>query len=120
MTSAADRRSFPRLPLKLLVQIRLHDMEEFMREHAANISAGGMFIRSRDAHPEGSMVYVQFTLEDGLHLIEGLAKVVHVNPPSHPVPGMGLEFVNLDPESLALIDKIVRERLHELGETGLE
>ncbi|MBI5511258.1 MAG: TIGR02266 family protein [Deltaproteobacteria bacterium] len=110
MDSPADRRVYPRLPLKLVVQFRLHDLQEFMREFAVNVSAGGMFIRSTDPYPKGAFVYLQFRLADGAKLIEGLAKVVHVNPPAHAVPGMGLEFVNLDAASQELIDRIVRER----------
>lgn len=113
--ASADRRTHTRLPLNLLVQFRLHDMDEFMREHAVNVSVGGMFVRSRTPHPEGAMVYVQFRLEDGAKIIEGLAKVVHVNPPDHAVPGMGLEFVNLDAESQALIERIVSGRSSDSG-----
>jgi uncharacterized protein (TIGR02266 family) len=110
-----ERRVHPRLPLKMLVQFRLHDMDEFMREHAVNISAGGMFVRTVESYPTGSMVYLQFQLADGEKLIEGLGQVVHVNPPDHPVPGIGIEFVNLDEDSLRLIDQIIEERLAELG-----
>jgi molecular chaperone DnaK len=120
MTASDDRRIYPRLPLKMLVQFRLHDMDEFMREHAVNLSVGGMFVRSRTPQPEGAMIYVQFRLEDGAKLIEGLAKVVHVNPPEHAVPGMGLEFVNLDPASQELIDRIVRTRTGEGVDSGLD
>ena len=111
MTNETERRVHPRLPLKLVVQFRMHDMNEFMREHAVNLSAGGMFIRCRNPHPEGSLVYVQFRLSDGAKLIEGLARVVRVNAPDSAVPGMGVEFVNLDPESLDLIERIVGERV---------
>lgn len=102
------------MPLKMLVQFRLGDLDEFMRDHAVNISAGGMFIRTAQPQPEGSMVYLQFQLADGAKLIEGLGKVVHVNPPDHPVPGMGIEFVNLDSGSRRLIDRIIKERAAEL------
>jgi molecular chaperone DnaK len=115
MTEPADRRIHARLPLTMLVQFRLHDMNEFMREHAVNLSVGGMFVRSRTPHPQGAMVYVQFRLEDGAKIIEGLAKVVHVNPPDHAVPGMGLEFVNLDAASVELIDRIVGNRVADSG-----
>jgi c-di-GMP-binding flagellar brake protein YcgR len=74
-----------------------------------------MFVRSRTPHPQGSMVYVQFRLEDGVKIIEGLAKVVHVNPPDSAVPGMGLEFVNLDTASQELIDRIVKSRVADSG-----
>jgi uncharacterized protein (TIGR02266 family) len=114
-TRRQERRVHPRVPLKMLVQFRLHDMDEFMREHAVNISAGGMFVRTAEPHTVGSMVYLQFQLIDGEKLIEGLGKVVHVNPPEHVVPGMGIEFVNLDQGSRELIDRIIKERLAELG-----
>lgn len=108
---SSDRRVHPRIPLKLLVQFRLQDMDEFMRDYAVNLSVGGMFIRTPEPHPQDSMVYLQFTLMAGDKLIEGLGKVVHVNPPSHTVPGMGIEFVNLDDESREFIDSIIQERI---------
>ena len=115
-----DRRSAVRIPLNMLVQFRLNDLNEFMRDWAANISGGGMFIRTRTPHASGSMIYLQFNLSDGSKLIEGLGKVVHVNPPDHAVPGMGVEFVNLDRESKRLIDQIIGERAKELGENETE
>jgi molecular chaperone DnaK len=114
----AERRQHARVQLNMLVQFRLHDIEEFFREWASNISGGGMFIRSREPHAVGSMIYLQFHLYDGSKLIEGLGKVVHVNPPDHAVPGMGVEFVNLDRESKTLIDQIIAERAKELGDSG--
>lgn len=107
----AERRVYDRAPLNLLVQFRLNDLEEFMREYAANISMGGMFIRTQEPHSEGAFIYLQFRLKDGQKLIEGLGKVVHVNPPTHAQSGMGVEFVNLDADSRALIKEIVSERL---------
>lgn len=101
---------YRRVPLSMLVQFRLHDMAEFMRDYAVNLSAGGIFIRSSTPQPKGSMVYLQFRLVDGGSLIEGLGKVVHVNPPEHSSPGMGIEFVNLDAASVALIEGIVAAR----------
>ncbi len=116
MSTGRERRVHPRLPLNMLVQCRLHDMEEFMREFAANVSAGGMFIRTTTPHAVGSMIYLQFSLEGGEKLIEGLGKVVHVNPPEHPSPGMGIEFVSLDAPSRAVIERIISERVRELEE----
>ena len=49
-------------------------------------------------------------------MIEGLGKVVHVNPPDSAAPGMGVEFVNLDDESQGTIDQIIDERNAELAE----
>ena len=95
MEDGRDRRVHARAPLNMLVQFRLSDMGEFMREVAKG----------------------QIRLDDGSKLIEGLGQVVHVNPPDHAVPGMGVEFVNLDAESRKLIDQIVAERLTEIEQS---
>lgn len=106
--SDANKRRTPRSPLSLLVQYKLDSLDEFMAEYSADISIGGMFIRTEEPREEGSMIYLQFTLNGGLKIIEGLGRVVHVNPPGHEDPGMGVEFVNFDPESMALVESVVR------------
>lgn len=113
-STEADRRVHPRVPLRLLVQVRLQDVEQFMREHAMNLSVGGMFIRTEQPHPEGAHVYLQFRLDDGGTLIEGLGRVAHVNGPEDTVPGMGIEFVNLDEESREFIDAAINAHLSTL------
>jgi len=110
-----DRRAHSRAQLPLIVQFRLDNMGVFLQEHAINLSAGGMFIRTDRPHHLGDHVYLQFRLRDGQKLIEGVATVVHINPPGHEAPGMGLEFLNLDEESQIRIDEIVLERLGDLA-----
>lgn len=107
-----DKRRHPRAPLSLLIQFRFDSLDEFMSEYAIDISYGGMFIRTLEPREEGSMVYLQFSLKGGARLIEGLGRVVRVNPPaSSQEPGMGIEFVNFDDQSMALIEDIVRKNL---------
>ncbi|MFW5878661.1 MAG: PilZ domain-containing protein, partial [Myxococcota bacterium] len=77
--SGEDKRRFPRAPLSLLVQYRFDSFDDFLSEYSADISCGGMFIRTEDPRPVGSMIYLQFALKDGSKLIEGLGRVVHVN-----------------------------------------
>ncbi|MGQ0506956.1 MAG: TIGR02266 family protein [Myxococcaceae bacterium] len=108
-----DRRRYPRSPLSLLVQHRSSSFEEFLTEHATNISIGGMFIATRAPQELGALVYLQFTLEDGEKLIEGLGRVVRVSPPESGSPGIGVEFVNFDEESMALIEEICQRRLEK-------
>ena len=111
MTSSVERRRYPRVPLNLLIQYRSESFEKFMSEYASDISEGGMFIRTDEPREEGSMVYLQFTLEDGTKLIEGLGRIVRVNPDGGENPrGIGVEFVNFDEHSRALIQAIIGER----------
>jgi molecular chaperone DnaK len=107
-----DRRKHPRTPLSLLVQFRFNTFEDFLTDYSMNISPGGMFIRTEEPHEEGSIIYLQFSLKDGSRLIEGMGKVVRCNPPGDKsrTPGMGIEFLNFDDESMALIQEICATR----------
>lgn len=109
----AERRRSPRVPLQLLVQYRFDSLDDFLAEYSVDMSVGGMFIRTHKPREEGAFVYLQFALRDGPRLIEGLGRVVRVNPPDveGSVPGMGIEFVNMDAESNELIEEIVANKV---------
>ena len=107
-----DRRKHPRTPLSLLVQFRFNTFEDFIADYSHDISPGGMFVRTDEPQEEGSIVYLQFSLKDGSRLIEGMGKVVRCNPAgvAGRVAGMGIEFLNFDDESMALIQEICANR----------
>ena len=110
-TDATDKRRYPRAELSLLVQYRFDSFDEFLSEYSGDMSTGGMFIRTEDPRPIGSMIYLQFALKDGSKLIEGLGRVVHVTEVgTDRTPGMGVEFVSFDEESIELIEEIVADR----------
>ena len=106
-------RRFPRVALDLLVQYRVDSFEDFLAEYATNLSMGGLFIETDEPRPVGTLVYFQFALRDGTRLIEGLGRIVRVNPPGRPRPGMGIEFTSLDEDSKALIQLVVSHRQAE-------
>lgn len=110
--SGAEKRKHPRAPLNVLVQFRFDTFDEFLAEYSLNISPGGIFIKTDSPREEGAVIYLQFTLRDGSKLIEGMGKVVRVNPPGDPKRpgGMGIEFMNFDDESMALIAEICAQR----------
>lgn len=114
-----DRRKYPRVPLSLLIQYRFDTLEDFLSEYSTNISIGGMFIRTDKPKDEGTLVYLQFYLRDGAKLIEGLGRVVRVNPAEatgdQAAAGMGIEFVNFDEESMELIRQIVERNMAAAG-----
>lgn len=108
----SEKRRFARTALSLLVQYRFNTFEDFLAEYSVNLSAGGMFIRTDTPKDEGSIIYLQFSLKDGSRLIEGMGRVVRVNPPgvAGRVAGMGVEFLNFDAESMELIEEIVASK----------
>jgi uncharacterized protein (TIGR02266 family) len=108
----AERRRHDRTPLSLLVQFRFDTLEDFLAEYSVNLSPGGLFIGTDAPHALGDIVHLQFALKDGSRLIEGLGRVVRVEPPGAPgrTAGMGVEFLNLDPESQALVEHLCASR----------
>lgn len=109
----AERRRSPRVALDLLIQYRFETYEDFLTDRSVDISTGGIFICTESPREEGALVYLQFRLKEGEPLVEGLGRVVRVNPPGMPgrVAGMGIEFVNLDEESRRTIEDVVAHRL---------
>ena len=109
-----DQSRRPQASVRMLIRHRFESLEELIQEHSSDLSMGGLFLRTESLRDIGSLVYLQFSLTSGESLIEGLARVVHVNPPGNPegrAVGIGIEFVNLDEASLALIEEIVVQRL---------
>ena len=106
-----ERRRHPRTALSILVQFRFESFDDFLAEYSANISPGGMFIKTENPREEGAMIYLQFSLNDGARLIEGMGRVVRSNRPGAAgVPGMGIEFINFDDDSMQLIEEICAAR----------
>jgi uncharacterized protein (TIGR02266 family) len=72
--------------------------EQFRPEYAANISAGGMFLRTDRRLPVGALVSVALELPDGDRPAPVQGKVVHIVAPAQvrpgwSGPGLGIEFV---------------------------
>jgi uncharacterized protein (TIGR02266 family) len=103
-----ENRKHPRVPLDVLVQVRVDTIEQFLQVHGKNLSVGGMFIQTTAAKPVGTQLYFQFTVKDGGTLIEGLGKVVHASP-----HGMGVEFVSVLEPSATIIRTLVGQRIEQ-------
>ncbi|NTX52348.1 TIGR02266 family protein [Myxococcus sp. CA039A] len=103
-TSEDDPRRVPSAPTggpqrrgrRFAVRLELEFRTEldFVREHALNISNGGLFVRTAHRPPPDSVVTVDVKLPNGEHL-QGEAVVVHVldDPYSG---GVGLAFLSDD------------------------
>lgn len=109
---AQKQRADARADVDLEVQYRT--AQEFTAAYATNISGGGIFIRTQQPLPLNRDVQIRFTLP-GIpqkFVLHGL--VVWSNP--HPSrssfpPGMGIKFMDLDPEAKTIIAGFVKERL---------
>ncbi|HVT60941.1 MAG TPA: TIGR02266 family protein [Thermoanaerobaculia bacterium] len=106
-TAPRDSR---RAPIAHSIQLKFERFSGFINEYVANISPGGIFIRTETPEPQGQLLEFEFRLGDGYELIKGRGEVAWVRTggegPNRPA-GMGIRFLALSPGSKELIHKIV-------------
>ncbi len=118
MTDPSVPRDSRRVPLETRVQLKFEKFSGFINEFSANLSPGGIFIRSDRPEPVGALVDFEFRLGDGFELIRGRGEVAWVreasDDPAHPA-GMGLRFQEISPQGRDLIYKVVDRHIQAGG-----
>jgi len=111
-------RDSRRVPLETRVQFKFDRFSGFLSDFSANVSPGGMFIRTRTPQPEGTVLEFEFRLGDGFELIRGRGEVVWTRAndegPARPA-GMGIRFLELSQGSKELIYRIVDQHIQQGG-----
>ncbi len=82
--------------------------------YVSDLSEYGVFVHADETLPIGSVVDLQFTvLLDDPVLLRGRGRIVRRQ---HHPPGMGVEFIDLDPEMILRINDVVtRQRPRDSG-----
>jgi uncharacterized protein (TIGR02266 family) len=105
--AATDGRTFPRYNARFAV--RFANVQDFVLQYAANISAGGVFVETSDPPAMDSVMRVSMELPGGGPPVEANAVVVHRVTPeqarqrSTPA-GVGVQFVDADDKFRERID----------------
>ncbi|WP_244219566.1 TIGR02266 family protein [Corallococcus interemptor] len=94
------QRRARRFAVKLEMEFRTE--LDFVREHALNISNGGLFVRTAHRPPQDSVVTVDVKLPNGQRL-QGEALVVHVVDDQY-TGGVGLAFLSDDATFASTLD----------------
>jgi uncharacterized protein (TIGR02266 family) len=108
-------RKSERLQHELLVAYRTVD--GFITDWAVNISRGGMFINTRNPLSVGSIVRLIVSLPDAAFPFDLTGRVIRVHPHdpnSDTAPGMGIEFVDVDEDKRARLERFVDRLRAEL------
>lgn len=95
----------------------------FVTDFAVNISRGGIFINTRKPLPVGTTVRLIISLPGNAFPFDLSGRVTRVNEfdnPSNQVPGMGIEFIGVDEEKLARIERFVERLREELSDQADE
>jgi uncharacterized protein (TIGR02266 family) len=99
--SGPENRRYKRFPVNLEMEFRTE--LDFVREHATNISNGGLFVRTAHRPPMDTIVKVDVRLPNGERL-QGEALVVHVVDDPYK-GGVGLAFLSDDPTFAETLDR---------------
>jgi uncharacterized protein (TIGR02266 family) len=99
--SGPENRRARRFPVMLEMEFRTE--LDFVREHATNISNGGLFVRTAHRPPIDTIVTVDLKLPNGERL-QGDAMVVHVVDDPYK-GGVGLTFLSDDPSFAETLDR---------------
>jgi type IV pilus assembly protein PilZ len=111
-----DRRAFPRVDVALHLHIVFKDLDELVESYSKNLSEGGIFVKTDNPLPVGSVVKLQISLvHQSLTYLEAKGEVVHVvdKPRKGQEKGMGIRFVKMCEESKKFLKDFVLSRMAE-------
>jgi molecular chaperone DnaK len=102
--------------ITLRIKFKSESVDAFIARYGADVSPGGIFIRTRDPLGVGTSLRFEFSLAGGQSLLAGHGTVVWVREPDQTragvIPGMGVRFDKLSPESQNALGTILA------GKTG--
>jgi uncharacterized protein (TIGR02266 family) len=107
-------RATVRVPFEAEVVVEFERFSGFLAEYSSNLSLGGMFITTRYLKPVGTELKFELRLKDAAPLVRGRGLVAWTrwqDQGARRPAGMGVRFLDLDPDSRELIYRIVDERL---------
>ena len=116
-----DTRKDKRAPVSLKVRFKSATVDEFVEHYSRDISHGGLFIKSKQPMAIGTLLKFELQLKDESKLIQGVGRVVWKRDASDTATdenpaGMGIKFIKMDPESRAIVEKMVDQRGAEPGQ----
>jgi hypothetical protein len=108
MTENAMNDPGKRSDERVTINKEFESFDAFIQEYVTNISRTGVFIKSHNVLPVGTLVNLRFTvIMDDIETIEGVGEVVRVE--KDPL-GMGVVFRELSTYSKDLIEKLLVQR----------
>ena len=117
---AEHTRKDPRAKvLSMTVRYKSATLDEFIEHHSHDVSRGGMYIKTPQPFPPGTLLKFEVKIAADQKVIQGVGRVVWRRESDeatleHPA-GMGVKFIKLDEESKIIIDQLVTARTGEIS-----
>ncbi len=108
--------------ITLRIKFKSESLDDFVAKYGADVSAGGIFIRTKQPLAVGTLLNFEFSLADSSLLMSGLGTVVWLREPDparpSSVPGMGLRFDQLSPEGQGVHQQLLAQKARRDGRSG--
>lgn len=122
-----DARKDRRTLLSLKIRYKSATLEDFIERYSMDISSGGVFIKAKKPLAVGTLLKFEFMLNDQSTLIHGVGRVVwrreEAEADASNPSGMGIKFIKMDPQSRAVVERIVEDRglpgVFDRGKSGV-
>jgi uncharacterized protein (TIGR02266 family) len=100
--------------VSLNVRYKSATVDEFIENHALDVSRGGIYVKTGNPFPPGTLLKFEIRLASDQAVITGVGRVVwkrdgHQGTGERPA-GMGVKFIKIDEPSRALVDKLLNTR----------
>jgi uncharacterized protein (TIGR02266 family) len=100
--------------VSLNVRYKSATVDEFIENHAHDVSRGGIYIKTASPFPPGTLLKFEIRLVSDQALIMGVGRVVWKRDTTQGTgdrpAGMGVKFIKVDDPSKSVIDKLVNTR----------
>ncbi|HEX3771101.1 MAG TPA: TIGR02266 family protein [Polyangiaceae bacterium] len=101
--------------VSLNVRYKSATVDEFIENHAHDVSRGGIYIKTPSPFPAGTLLKFEIRLASDQAVITGVGRVVWKRDTTAGTgerpAGMGVKFIKLDDPSKGVIDKLVNSRV---------
>ena len=107
-----DRRKSIRYRVALHLHLIFNDLDELREVYSRDVSEGGIFVKTDQPFPVGSMVQLKICLvHQDLTYVEAEGEVVHVTKPGMDVEaGMGVRFLKVSEEGKKFLKEYVTKK----------
>jgi uncharacterized protein (TIGR02266 family) len=93
------------------IRVSFKSESDFFRAYISNLPKGGLFVKMGKVLPVDTLLNVRFSLPNSDHVIHTTGKVVWTRSKDKSSdkipPGMGIQFMDIDPEDEKLLKKYI-------------
>ncbi|MBV9946734.1 MAG: TIGR02266 family protein, partial [Myxococcales bacterium] len=97
--------------VSLNVRYKSATVDEFIENHAHDVSRGGIYIKTANPFPPGTLLKFEIRLASDQAVIAGVGRVVWKRDAGSSTgerpAGMGVKFIKIDDASRAIIDRLI-------------